>query len=245
VEARLSALRPTARTFDVIEVVGVAGAGKSSVTRALAETTDLHAVSRNRSARNVPMYLAGAAAMAPILVHARSTDFACWRGCNKMVRLRSSRSIARRHQRHGRARPKRRACSGLIFDQGPLFLVSALDRDHRPGTASDRYARWRASELRHWQRTLDLVVVLDGDDDVLLDRIKSRRKPHQVTSLGDRSARRWLADARSRIDEVLAEITSPTVTIARVDTSTAPLQGTVAEVLASVSSLHAPATPHA
>jgi hypothetical protein len=35
------------------------------------------------------------------------------------------------------------------------------------------------------------------------------------------------------------------VTIARVDTSTAPLQGTVAGVLASVSSLHAPATPHA
>ncbi|HEX7247241.1 MAG TPA: hypothetical protein VF351_03975, partial [Actinomycetota bacterium] len=208
-------------------------------------TTDLHAVSRSRSARNLPMYLAGAAALVPILVHARSRDFASWRGCNKMVRLRSSRSIARRHERHARARSHRRACSGLVFDQGPLFLVTALDSDHRPGTRSDRYGRWRVSELQHWQRTLDLVVVLDGDDDVLLGRINSRRKPHQVTALDDRSARRWLADARSRIDEVLAEIASPTVTIARIDTSTGPLEGTVDAVIASLSSLHAPATPHA
>ena len=220
------------RPFTVVEIVGVAGVGKSTVTRALAGTTDLHTVSRYRSRRNVPAYLASAARLAPTLMRVSVTDLGSWRGCNKMVRLRASLAAVGGHERHG--------CGGVVFDQGPLFLLSAIDGDRRRGRASAAFSRWREGQLRRARGVLDVVVMLDAPDEVLLERIRGRGKDHVLKGLQDQSARRELATMRSELERVVDELTSSgTVRVERIDTSQEPVERTVRQIVAAMSALPA------
>lgn len=220
---------PVERPFSVVEIVGVAGAGKSTVTRALAETTGLHTVSRYRSLRNVPSYLASAARLAPTLTRVRATDLRSWRGCNKVVRLRASLGSVRGHERHG--------CAGVVFDQGPLFLLTAVDGDRRREQASASFSRWRSGELCRARRTLDVVVILEAPDEVLLERIRGRRKQHALKHLQDQAARRGLATMRSGLERVVDELTSSgTVRVERIDTSEGSVEQTVRRIVGAASS---------
>jgi len=221
---------PAERPFTVVEIVGVAGAGKSTVTRALAETTGLHTVSRFRSLRHVPSYLASAARLALTLTRVRATDLRSWRGCNKMVRLRASLAAVRGHERHG--------CAGVVFDQGPLFLLTAIDGDRRGEPASASFSRWRSGELRRSRRTLDVVVMLEAPDEVLLERIRSRGKHHALKHLRDRPARSGLATMRSGLERVVDELASSgTVRVEWIDTSERSVEQTVRQIVRATSTL--------
>lgn len=223
---------PAERPFTVIEIAGVAGTGKSTVTRALAEATGLHPVSRHRSLRNAPSYLANAARLVPTLTRVRAADLRSWRGCNKMVRLRASLSLVAGHARHG--------CVGVVFDQGPLFLLSAIDGDRRREQASASFSRWRSGEFRRARRTLDVVVILEAPDEVLLERIRGRGKHHALKHLQDRPASRGLATMRSGLERVVDELTSSgTVRVERIDTSEESVEQTVRRIVGATSALPA------
>lgn len=218
------------RPFTVIEIAGVAGTGKSTVTGALAEAIGLHTVSRHRNRANAPGYLASAARLAPTLTRVRATDLASWRGCNKMVRLRASLALVGAHARHG--------CAGVVFDQGPLFLLSAIDGDRRHATASAAFSRWRAGELQRTRRALDVVVMLEAPDEVLLERIRGRGKQHVLKHLQDRAARRGLANMRSGLERTADELAaSGTVHIERIDTSVVSVEQIVRRIVGATSAV--------
>ncbi len=216
------------RPLTVIEIAGVAGSGKSTVTGALAEAIGLHTVSRHRSLANAPGYLASAIQLAPTMTRVRAADLTSWRGCNKMARLRACLELIGVHTRHD--------CPGLAFDQGPLFLMSAIDADRRRATPSAAFSRWWEGELERTRSALAVVVMLEAPDEVLLERIRGRGKHHVLKHLHDRPARRGLATMRSGLDRLVNELTSSgTVHIERIDTSVVSVEHAVRRIVGATS----------
>ncbi len=218
------------RSLVVVELLGLPGAGKTTVVEAIASSGTIEVMSRYRSLANVPAYSMTALRLAPALARARPWKESSWKDCNKMVRIESSLSIVRRHVRRGAA--------AFAFDQGPLFLLGQLEGSD--GSRSAAIEARRVEILRRWAGTLDLALVLDAPDDVLLQRIRHRAKRHALQDMSDDVACRSLDVQRRSFDLLLEEIRSyGAVRTQRIDTSTSSVSATGAAVLRSIASVTA------
>ncbi len=194
-------MRPTAATAtrpQVIELVGPAGAGKSTAVMAL----------RARDARV-------------------RTDLALW-GQPPALLLRTALRVARRlnrwlsapwgaHEPAALAQMVRTdalrdavdmaAVPGtppVIMDEGPVFALTWLEVFH--GHHDRAVARWRRQALADWAARLNCVVVFDAPDAVLAQRIRERAKPHLVKAWPDRAVVDFIGRFRHAFDRVLGEL---------------------------------------
>lgn len=207
----------------VVELLGLPGAGKTSVVSALKSSGGVVSMSRYRSASNVVAYSMAALRLAPVLVAGRREGASRGDG-NKLVRLESSRTIVRARGRGRRA---------FVFDQGPLFLIRQLVRQDTALSPSIDAKRSALAEA--WARALDLVVVLDASDDVLLERVRARGKTHPLQDMLDGEARQWLDAERRSFDRVLDELHPfSEFRTEHVDTSDASLASTADALLRSI-----------
>jgi thymidylate kinase len=106
-----------------------------------------------------------------------------------------------------------------------MRLVEAADVRGR----GPRWERWWRRELTAWAATIDITVVLDAPDDILLERIRERGKPHQLKDLPEAAVRKAFGRWRALLEDLIAELhTHGDVSVLRVDTGGKP----VAEVVA-------------
>ncbi len=205
----------------LVEVLGLPGAGKTTVVQAIASRDGIVVRSRYRSLDNVPAYAAAAVRLAPMLL----ASPAAWPDRNRIVRAESSWAIARRSMRGG--------ADAVVFDQGPLFLLKQVSETARRSRA---IAAWRAQRLARWGRTLDLVVLLDAPNDVLVRRIRDRAKEHVLRDIPEDVAVRSLDADRRSFDALLADLCrGGPVRVERLDTSSAPIDATVEATLRRIS----------
>jgi hypothetical protein len=125
---------------------------------------------------------------------------------------------------------RRRAGEVAVLDQGPVYLLSILQRALRAdGSDHRRFLRFWEATLGYWSRALDLVVVLDAPDEVLFERVKSRGTPHPLLGLDPASGLRVLGAGRRSRELILEQLSArnPSLTVERLDT-----QGLCAEALA-------------
>lgn len=211
----------------VIELLGLPGAGKTTVVEAVASSGSVAVMSRYRRWSNVPTYATAALRLAPRLFRARLSDDCSWKDCNKMVRLESSSAIIRLRARHG--------FQALVFDQGPLFLLGQLDRGGC--SVSSGLGDRRPAIVRRWAQTLDLALVLDAPNDILLDRIRNRDKHHALQDVPEGLARLALEAQRGSIDHLLEELNRQgTVRTLRIDTA-ASAEVTIEAVRVAIASV--------
>jgi cytidylate kinase len=217
----------------VAEILGPPGAGKSTVLDAVARhAPGVRTVRAYRSARTVSAYLGAAAEVAPVLVCAARDIRGARQRLNWMVRLQASPRILR---------VDGRGADVVLFDQGPAYTLVRLH--DRAADRAGRYGRWWSGELRRWAGLFDLVVLLDAPDDVLLERIRTREKPHAVKDVAAVEARQALAEYRARCQVVVRRLAATGSTrIVRVDTSASPQDAVVAVVL-GVLGADVPAVP--
>lgn len=212
------------------ELLGLPGAGKSTVARALAATGAVTVRSRYRSWGQVPAYVRSAVRLAPTLATAARSE-SSWRDGRRLLRLASSEGIVHRSRRDPEV-------TAFVFDQGPIFLLRQIS----DGSAAGSVAELRARYLRLWAETLDLVVVLDAPDDTLLGRIRSRDKGHQLKGIGPVEARRGLSAERRAQRDVLDEVAAAgPVRIRTIDTSNSGVDETVAAVRRCIDAIASPA----
>lgn len=158
----------------IVELVGPAGAGKTTLARGASETDS--SIKSGLSLWGLPKrrLLSSAIALLPTILRAtlkRSRLTASETA--QMIRLGALRQVvAEEAQRH----------RVIILDEGPVFALSWLDmffaknRDH---------ATWRRRVIAQWARLLDVVVFIDASDITLAHRIRTREKPHMVKALSD------------------------------------------------------------
>jgi hypothetical protein len=174
----------------VVELVGVAAAGKSSLLRAL--------LRRDPAVQSMPTpsrrrHLAAALSLTPTFA---SLHWPFHRlGWKQMKRMTYLQTLD--HMLHQGGKP---SAAAVVLDEGPCYMLARLRVYGGERILGARFERWWHVEIERWARTLDLVVWLDAPDPVLLQRVRARMQAHRLQRLSEHDARRFLASYRSAYD---------------------------------------------
>lgn len=213
--ATLEAVRPPGQAPQrtrrlVVELVGPAAAGKTSLMRALGTgDRQLHAglrVPRHR-------HIATALTLGPtFLALHRPYGGLLWKEMKRITYLGSLYRLLRE------GRPTRDGA--VIVDEGAVYMLARLQVFGADRIRSAAYARWWHGAIEAWARMLDLIVWLDAPDPILRARLRGRRQPHPARELPDEGIDRFIAtyrDSYRRVVRALVQARGPEVLVIRTD----------------------------
>jgi hypothetical protein len=188
----------------IVEIVGPAGVGKSSLTEHLCSTNPVFLKGRRLSVktlRGATFLLGHGLGLAPI--------FLCCLGSDRWFSWYESKWLAYLDGWH-RVLQQQVSNSAriIVVDQGPVFYLTTFHAFGPSMLRSERLEGWWREKFQHWSSVLDLVVWLDSPDEVLLDRIRSRSKEHSMKERPESEAVEFLARYRASFRQVLASLTS-------------------------------------
>lgn len=184
----------------VVELVGPAGVGKSTLLGALSE----RGLAERSSIWGQPVLalLGTGLQLLPILSRFWWESRALlWDESRHMVRLKTLNRAVRQAQL-----PPARV---VVFDEGPLFALAWLRGFGHEIMRSEAADAWWQATLREWAEVMDAVVVLDAPDLVLSQRIKARPAWHEVKQDSNQEIGVWMARFRAALNWVLAEMAVP------------------------------------
>ncbi len=221
---------PSIAKPSLIEVAGVAGAGKSTLTRSVCEVPgfELGGFIHTRLPSHLLQVLLATPRLLPILVGDRwQPPRMTWAEFKLMVYVTRWRSVLRRE--------KRRNGGITVLDQGPIYALVRLKAEGKPFTTTGAFARWWDAMLRRWARDLDVVVWLDAPDEVLRARIDGRPQHHKEKGREADQAQRFFARYRLSFEGALSTMEAlGTPEVLRFDTertTTAQLTNSVKPLL--------------
>jgi hypothetical protein len=197
------------RSGRLVELVGPAGAGKSTIFHAL--------IGRDDSIEGRPsLRRAGHAAVFASETLAALATLLRYRAIGRGTTPEHIRMMAYLH-----ALPRLLDGEGsfssrtLVFDQGPVFFLT------RPSLMDKRLASWHDRTFDVWASLLDVVVWLDAPDAVLTERINSRGKWHALKGAHGHTAAKVLTTSRTVYEDALSRLDGHRAgpTILRFDTS--------------------------
>jgi hypothetical protein len=198
----------------VVEFVGPAGAGKTSLINALRQRDPtLRAPIRISHPRYFAPAALEAVCLMPVLIRDLSRASACaWSDTRYLLEVNTLRRAVESACRRD-ARP-------ILLDEGPVFVL-ARGIAFRSTSKRDiaLHAAWMRG-IRAWGRMLDVIIWLDAPDDVLADRIRGRRKAHRAKESGDAELSAFLGKYRRAYDWVIDQFAATGQTrLYRFDTS--------------------------
>jgi broad-specificity NMP kinase len=192
----------------VAEIVGPAGAGKSTLTKVLRE--------RDRSMRTglsvwgLPPTLL---CLNALLSLPRFVGLYRSRGRIRRDEVKLIVRLSALHQLLGRESSK--SYRTLLLDEGTIFALVKLlafgdnAKGNRNGNGrSNHLDAWTQSLLSRWASRLDAVIWLDAPDEVLAERIRTRGKAHRVKDKSDAEIFAFLARYRDSYERVISELTA-------------------------------------
>ena len=218
----------------IVELVGPAGAGKSTLTQALCQQgANVRAdnLPDIRAAKNLLFFLWNALTLIP-------TYFALYRhrqdGFLSSEQLMLMLILNGWHRRLGRMSAQQQV---VLLDQGPVYLLAELLRFGPPGFRENATIWW--DRVCHdWADVLDGIICLDTSDHILMERIRARAKGHGVKDHSDQWALQFLAKYRQAQGDVLQCLAGrgSNLRVISINTSQASLNETVETILAWLNS---------
>ena len=201
-----------------VEIAGVAGTGKSTLRKLLCDGNhDGWVVAESMHARHpaqLPYLSAGLHAVLPLVAaSARRGARPEWQDVKDAAYV----TVWHRYlAAHADA-----VARTVLLDQGPLFALARLRWVPSPLTAAPEFASWWQDELTLWARELDGVVWLDAPDDVLIARINTRSRFHQIKNRPTDEACSFLGESRWTLAAVVDAVSAASgVPILAFDTAT-------------------------
>jgi adenylate kinase family enzyme len=217
----------------VVEIMGPAGSGKTTLVRALCSKSDRVRAGVNiGKLRYVPPLIAKTGRFLPPWVLAHRRD--------RWLNWRETRSIACLEAWH-RELERRRSSTQVstLLDHGPVYRLALLREFGPQVVTTQTFERWWQSSRARWLDTLDIVVSLDAPDDVLLERLQARGHWYLSAGLSIEEKHAFLARFREGFSRVLGSDSRDGPTILRFRSDRTSIDEIADDVLASFGSLPA------
>jgi adenylate kinase family enzyme len=187
----------------LVEVVGTAGAGKSTLTRSIHRSEPEWRIAEfihTRSPRDLRRVVHSVPGLFPIMIHGLGGQpRLSWREFKLLVYVSEWQRALDREPRRG----------VTLLDQGPIYALVRLKALAGRVSTSAAFARWWDRMLEAWAARLDAIVYLDADDAVLWSRINDRTQPHQTKGEAAWLGQRFITRYRRLFEEVLGRIDRP------------------------------------
>jgi len=187
----------------IVEIVGPAGAGKTTLCKLLSLTHGfrLSSFPDVRKAANAPFFILYGLRLTPILARVSQFDDR-WLSRREFAWLTILSGWPMILQKE-----LKKNDDIILLDQGPFYLLSEMD-EFGPACLK----RGRAEQVwqmlyRQWAATLDAIVWLDAADEDLLRRIRDREKEHIVKAESAQMAFEFLRHSRNAYMHTLSRLT--------------------------------------
>lgn len=207
-------MRGKSRTF---EIVGVAGSGKSTLTRELRTGHHCH-VADSLHTRNPAhwRYVAhGLPGLLPLAVASvRDRPVLSWDEVKFVLYAAEWHRFLREESLGPRA---------VVLDQGPIFALARLLWGRKPVTRGARFETWLRRMVERWTLELDAIVLLDAPNEILLARIDGRKQRHDAKGVPIREGLElieWHRGAYARVLSICESLGRPL--LLRYDTAAMP-----------------------
>jgi thymidylate kinase len=219
----------------IIELVGLAGAGKTTLSRALQRRSDriqIGAEIELRKIQYLPVFIRNALLLLPIILYRwHYSRWFSWEEIKYLIYLRGWPRILK-HQavEDGGA---------ILLDHGPVFKLATLNGFGPVRLQTKGFGSWWNNMFRQWASIVNIVIWLDAPDPILEKRINSRNQRHAVKGRSEFEVLHFLARYRASYEQILAKwATYEEPILLKFDTSQTTIEQVADEVLRAINSYH-------
>jgi shikimate kinase len=185
----------------IAEIVGLAGAGKSTISQTLSQRNPAVSCGFHlQPVQFIPAFLVRAILSFPsYLYRYRNGNQLSWTALRVMVYLEELHRVLSRFKWDD---------SKIFFlDQGPVYCLAYLRVFGFEGIRDQNLELWWEQMLRKWVSILDVIFWIDARDAVLLERIQRRSAWHRVKDMSEQKAREFLARYREVYWHIISRLT--------------------------------------
>jgi len=201
----------------IVEIIGPAGAGKTTLCTALSRAKESVHPGNFPDVRKIsaaPFFISNGLQIFPAILN---------------LSLGSSRKLTRREFAwlsilrgwSDLLQKESKDSQVILLDQGPVYLLTEM-REFGPAYLRQQKAEslWRNLYSR-WANTLNMIIWLDAPDADLLNRIRSRDKEHVVKNESAETTFEFLASYRKAYEQTIStlSLTHLGLKVLRFDTS--------------------------
>jgi shikimate kinase len=221
---------PRPRPLRMVELVGPAGAGKTTLSRALSQYSPKIVVGADielRKKEQIPAFVRNAPFLVPVLLRrCQSSRPFTWDEIKAMVYLKGWHRVFRQQVIN--------SGSLVVLDHGPVFKLATLQAFGPERLRTQAVQTWWNDMVKQWALTLDMVIWLDAPDAILEQRINARSQRHLVKGKSEPEVVQFLARYRASYEQTLTKLRSDEgPALLKFDTSQTSMEEITQKVLAA------------
>lgn len=221
----------TQKPLLIMELVGPAGAGKTTLSRTLRHrnpTIQIGSEIELRKLKYILIFLRNTISLLPVFLRQlRHGKWFTWDEIKYLVYLKGWPKVLKQEAGTGDVT--------VLLDHGPVFKLATLHEFGPEKLKTAGFDTWRNSMFKQWASTLDFVIWLDAPDPVLANRINSRDQRHSVKGKAESEAAHFLARYRASYVQTLAKLkTYGGPRLLQFDTSQTSIEQVADEILSAI-----------
>jgi shikimate kinase len=218
------------KPFLIMELVGPAGAGKTTLSRILSHrstTIQIGSEIELRKTKYLPVFLSTTISLLPVFLRQLGyRQWFTWDEIKYLVYLKGWSEVLTREASRD---------ATVLLDHGPVFKLATLHEFGPEKLKTDGFEPWWNHIFNQWASTLDIVVWLDAPDQILEKRINSRDQRHLVKGKTGSEVVHFLARYRASYETILEKLrTNEGPLLLQFDTSCTSIEQIADEILSAI-----------
>lgn len=223
----------------IVEIVGPAGAGKSTLFKALLKIDPRIIGEEPPPIWNhsyFQFYIRNMGRLFPLLVHLPKREYKAIsrRNLVYMINLTGWYDLLNKKAELVK--------NVILLDQGPIFMMAYSSIFGPINSQSSRFYEWRTNVDLQWAHTLNAIIYLDTSNEALISRNRSRQD-HEIKHISGKSdaeARDFLERYRNAYKQIINRFTTSNdqLRVIWIDTEQNSMAVTIDRVISEIDSIH-------
>jgi len=190
----------------IVELVGPAGSGKTTLAEMLSLTTEkvsLQSQPYFRRFQDIPFFIKNTLTMLPLIL-----DFFLLQSENRITSAEIVWMVTLNGWHRRLLRKKKQGYRIILLDQGPIYLLAYFFGVKSFFFEKIRAIKWREQMYQQWSSTIDMVIWLDTDDDILTRRINTRETWHLLKNKAKEESSKFHKEFRTFYSQVFSNLST-------------------------------------